>query len=197
MNFLAHLYLSGNDPDIIIGNFIADHVKGRRIEQYSAGIRAGIQLHRDIDEFTDSHPVVKETVLSLRPLFHKYAGVVVDMYFDHFLAAGWDRWSEEPLKHFTMSMYHVLMRNFRGLPPRTRYMLPFMLKNDWLFNYSRLEGLHRGLSGMAKRTSFPSGMEHATDELRKNYGYYQGQFDRFFPALRSFANSRRQELMAY
>jgi acyl carrier protein phosphodiesterase len=74
-------------------------------------------------------------------------------------------------------------------------MLPYMLKNDWLFNYSKLEGLHRGLSGMAKRTSFASGMEHATEELHKNYGYYQTQFDRFFPDLRDFALVRRTEIV--
>ncbi|MDD4599213.1 MAG: ACP phosphodiesterase [Lentimicrobiaceae bacterium] len=194
MNFLAHLYLSGDDPEIIIGNFIADHVKGKKVELYSTGIQAGIQLHRAIDEFTDNHAVVKETVQGLRPLFRKYAGVVVDMYFDHFLAAGWQRWSEEPLKHFTTGMYHVLMQRFQELPPRTRYMLPYMLKNDWLFNYRKLEGLHRGLSGMAKRTSFASGMEHATEELRTNYDYYQMQFDRFFPELRDFALIRREEI---
>ena len=154
MNFLAHLYLSGQNHDIIIGNFIADHVKGNKTVDYSLGIRAGITLHRSIDNFTDNHPVVKVAVERIRPEFRKYAGVVVDMYFDHFLSAGWVEWSDEPLKTFTSRMYDIIISYENVLPPRTRQMIPYMMNHDWLSNYGNFEGLNRALSGMATQNSF-------------------------------------------
>lgn len=196
MNFLAHLYLSGDDPDIIIGNFIADHVKGRKMDRYRAGIQDGIRLHRAIDTYTDTHLVVKDTLEHLRPGFRKYAGVALDMFFDHFLASGWPAWSAEPLEVFTVRMYRVLMGSFVILPARTRTMLPFMMQHNWLLHYREIEGLNHALNGMARRTVFRSNLENAAGELQDNYGFYRERFNLFFPDLKQYAFNYLQKLKA-
>lgn len=196
MNFLAHLYLSGDNRDIIIGNFIADHVKGNKIASFSPAIRAGISLHRSIDQFTDSHPVVRESVERIRAEFRKYAGVVVDMYFDHFLSAGWADWSTEPLQDFTARMYAIINASEGILPPRTKHMIPYMTNHDWLGSYGNFDGLNRALSGMARRTPFYSNMETASETLRIDYAFYQDSFNRFFPELIRHSNKVRDEVMA-
>jgi acyl carrier protein phosphodiesterase len=195
MNFLAHLYLSGDNHDMIIGNFIADHVKGSKFNSYSPGIQAGIKLHRSIDHFTDNHPVVKESVERIRPDFRKYAGVVVDMYFDHFLSAGWHDWSVEPLSGFASRMFAILTASNGILPPRTKQMLPYMMNYDWLSGYGKFEGLDRAFKGMARRTPFYSNMESASEKLREDYSFYRDSFLVFFPELIRHALKVRDQVL--
>ncbi len=184
MNFLAHAYLSGTNENIIIGNFIADHVKGKAIGQYSEQIRAGIILHRHIDAFTDSHPVVRKSTGRLKNEFGKYSGVIVDMYYDHFLAKNWNVYSCIPLRKFTSGIYNIMMRHFAILPPKTRRILPFMVESDWLAGYAQLQGLHQALAGMARRAKYASGMEFATEALMKDYVPFRNDFLIFFDDLR-------------
>jgi acyl carrier protein phosphodiesterase len=195
MNFLAHLYLSGDHHEVIIGNFIADHVKGSKYNSYTPGIQAGIILHRSIDHFTDNHPVVKESVERIRPEFRKYAGVVVDMYFDHFLSAGWHDWSVEPLSEFASRMFAILTASNGILPPRTKQMLPYMMNYDWLSGYGKFEGLSRAFNGMARRTPFYSNMESASEKLREDYSFYRDSFHVFFPELILHAGKVREQVL--
>lgn len=192
MNFLAHLYLAGNKPECIIGNFIADHVKGHSIELYSEGIKQGIRFHRSVDHFTDINPVVVETVKLLRPHFRKYSGVVLDMYYDHFLAANWSTWSSESLDSFTARMFKTLNASFAQLPPRSQYILPVMVQGNWLLNYRNFEGLHSALSGISQRTSFYSNLEYAVEHLKLHYNTYQESFQSFFPELIEFSKVQKQ-----
>jgi acyl carrier protein phosphodiesterase len=192
MNFLAHLYLSGDDEETIIGNFIADHVKGRAIENYSAGIQAGIHLHREIDTFTDAHPMFLESKNRLLPAYRKYSGVITDMFYDHFLSANWNEYSSEGIDAFTNRMYRLIMKRFMILPSRTRYMLPFMAKDNWLKGYGTFEGLERALRGMDRRTPFDSGMPNAVRDLRRDYDLYKEEFNAFFPEIVSFATQARK-----
>lgn len=183
MNYLAHMYLSFHDDDVMVGNFIADAVKGKRMERYQAGIQKGIVLHREIDTFTDRHPLVAEARKQLHPYFHKYSGVVMDMYYDHFLARYWPDYSPEDLPSFVHNNYRILISRFAILPARIRRILPYMVRNDWLSSYADLEHLDMAFNGMAKRTSFPSGMELATLRLREHYPYFRDGFRTFFPQL--------------
>jgi acyl carrier protein phosphodiesterase len=192
MNFLAHLYLSGDDEEIIVGNFIADHVKGRAVEKYAPGIRAGIRLHREIDTFTDAHPVFLRSRSRLAPVYRKYSGVITDMFYDHFLSANWNDYSTEPIDAFTQRMYRIVMRRFMILPARTKYMLPFMARDNWLKGYGTLEGLERALRGMDRRTPFDSGMPRAVQDLRRDYELYKEEFDLFLPEIRSFSARERK-----
>ena len=187
MNFLAHLYLSGENQEIMVGNFIADHVKGNAINNFSNKIQEGIRFHRAIDHFTDSHPLIGEAVVRLRPGYRKYSGVVMDMYCDHFLAANWPAWSDTELTTFTAGCYGVLMAHVDLLPERTRYMLHYMIKDDWLSAYAREEGISRALNGMSRRTTFTSNLDKAVETLKVDHAFYQDIFNRFFPQLILFS----------
>lgn len=184
MNFLAHAYLSGNDENIIVGNFIADHVKGSAVQRYPESIMAGISLHRRIDAFTDLHPVVRKSTARLKKDYGKYSGVIVDMFYDHFLAKNWKDYSEIPIKKFTSGIYRVMMSHFLILPPKTKRILPFMAADDWLAGYAHIEGLNMALNGMSRRTNFNSGMEHAVEALKKDYDLFLVEFRIFFDDLR-------------
>jgi acyl carrier protein phosphodiesterase len=196
MNYLAHLYLSGNDSDLKVGNFIADHVKGRMFDKYSDGVQRGILLHRKIDSYTDAHPLVREGMLRLRHSHGKYSGVVIDMYYDHFFAANWDKYADIPLHDFTSSAYVLLMRNFFRLPPRTRILLPFILKNDWLASYRDLNFLARAFRGMARRTPFQSNLAGAVEDLVAGYQDYKQEFEAFFPEMIAYVEKERLKLLA-
>ena len=189
MNFLAHLFLSGHDEEIIIGNFIADHVKGRAIENYSEGIRAGILIHRRIDTFTDSHPVFIQSKNRLAIKYRKYAGVITDMFYDHFLSANWGDYSSEDLDVFTKRMYRIIMKKYFILPAKTKYILPFMAKDNWLKAYGTYKGIDRALKGMDRRTPFNSGMSEAVGDLKKDYKIYREEFQSFFPQIIEFSNT--------
>ncbi|MGB2137083.1 MAG: ACP phosphodiesterase, partial [Flavobacteriaceae bacterium] len=141
MNYLAHVYLSGSDKDLIIGNFIADHVKGIAYLDYPETIQKGILLHRKIDDFTDHHPLFKKNVTLLFPQFRHYSRVIVDMFFDHFLAAQWELYHPDPLEDFSRQFY-LLMQEYSGsLPDKTKKILPILSKYNWFVAYQSLEGL--------------------------------------------------------
>lgn len=188
MNYLAHIFLSGSDTELLIGNFIADSVRGKQILQYPEKVREGILLHREIDAFTDSHAVVTETKNRLRPAYGKYAPVIADMYYDHFLAAKFEVIAGEDLPAFTRKTYTVLEENFDWLPERVQHFLPHMIQHNWLLSYAKLPGIHQALSGLSRRTTFKSGMETAASELEQHYGLYEADFNTFFPELAAFSS---------
>ncbi len=194
MNFLAHLFLSGSEEGVIVGNFIADHVKGKAIERYNDSIRKGIVFHREIDRYTDSHEVVKRSVCRAKPAFSRYSAVVIDMYYDHFLASSWSEYSDSDLGVFTKSHYRILMKYFLQLPPKTKRILPFMIKDDWLRSYGDLEFLQRAFNGLAFRTKFDSNMQQAVRVLEDNYDSFEEDFKEFFPQLIQFSEARLQQL---
>lgn len=191
MNFLAHLYLSGtNDPELLAGNFMADSIKGGGgIASYSEGMQRGVRLHHAIDHFTDTHPVTAQSKARLYPGFHKYATVIVDVYYDHFLAANWNRYSPIPLADYAQWVYGLLEERADRLPERTRNMLPWMKKENWLYYYSTIEGMHGIFTRMARRTRFDSKMELAAEALRKDYRLFEDEFNAFFPELEVFCKT--------
>jgi acyl carrier protein phosphodiesterase len=189
MNFLAHLYLSGDDDKVMVGNFIGDFIKGRNLnERFENRIVTGIELHRSIDDFTDNHPVVVESKAKLRSKYRHYSAVITDMYYDHFLARHWSKFHPLPLSDYTHQAYAVLMKYDAVLPEEVRYMLTYMMRDNWLVGYGTLDGIHRALSGIARRTSFPSKMEEAANDLRNNYASFEKDFLLFFPDLKSHAD---------
>ena len=190
MNYLGHLYLSGEDEEIITGNFIADHVKGKKIDEFNEGIRKGIKLHREIDTFTDSHPAFLQTKERLAGNYRKYAGVITDMFYDHFLSKYWDDYSNEDIESFTQRMYAIVMKRFDIIPGRAKRLLTYMARDNWLKSYGKLEGLSRALNGMAIRTPFKSGMENAVTDLQKDYQKYHRDFNDFFPDIIQFCRDK-------
>ncbi|XOV91476.1 MAG: ACP phosphodiesterase [Bacteroidota bacterium] len=183
MNFLAHIYLSGKNDEIIIGNFIGDFVKGNQFESFEDSIRQGIQLHREIDQYTDNHPVVLESKKRLWEKYHHYSPVIVDVYYDHFLSKYWSNYHQTPLKDFTGETYQMLEQNLTKIPERAKRMLTYMKQGDWLYNYQYIEGIRQALTGMSRRTSFKSRLELAHGDLEKNYESFKEEFELFFPQL--------------
>lgn len=194
VNFLAHLYLSGDDPEIMIGNFIGDFVKGRNLtEQFGEKIACGIVLHRAIDEFTDHHEIVKRSKARLWTKYGHYSGVIVDIFYDHFLALNWKSYSTELLEVYAARAYSHLTSHETILPDRVKQMLPYMMQGNWLVNYARFEGMKRALSGMARRATFDSKMEQAIDDLQLQHEDFQKDFSLFFPELERFSQNFLQE----
>ncbi len=183
MNFLAHALLSANEPDILVGNFIADSIKGNQIEAFSPAVQRGIMLHRSIDQFTDTHEEVKKAVSLMRPYFQKYTPVVMDIYFDYFLSINWDSYSDESLKSFVRQVYFCMMKRFTQLPPRSRYILPWMIAQNWMASYGDYKELDAVFRRMAGRTRFVSNMENAVSLLKKHEAELQQHFNKFYPEL--------------
>jgi acyl carrier protein phosphodiesterase len=184
VNFLAHIYLSGDDPNIQLGNFIGDFVKGRNLtEQFETGIAKGIELHRSIDEFTDKHPVVKQSKVRLREKYRHYAPVIVDIFYDHYLAKNWERFNSTFLPDFAEQTYNMIMSRQAILPEKVKWMMPYMIKQDWLTSYARIEGIGRVLGGMSRRTPYDSKMNEAVEDLQTYYADFEKEFFEFFPEL--------------
>lgn len=187
MNYLAHLYLSFNHEEVLVGNFIADRVKGRQVLAYPPGIQTGIKLHRMIDTFTDGHPVVGLSKSRIREKYRKFSGVVIDMYYDHFLASGWEKYSDLPLLDFTRRSYKTLFKYYFNIPPRLQRTLPWMAAGNWLASYSEVDNIGLALKGMSSRIKYDSGIENGAVELKSNYEDFKQDFELFFPELVSFA----------
>jgi acyl carrier protein phosphodiesterase len=185
MNFLGHLYLSGNEPLVIVGNFMADAVKGRDLSRFPEEVQRGIRLHRAIDTLTDAHPLQRVGRDRLRPHAGRYAGVVMDLFYDHLLASGWAHWHPEPLDRFAQRMYALLQEHHHLLPERTRTMLPYMVSGDWLTSYAQVEGLGRALHGLSRRVPEGTVMQGAERVLQEHRNTYREEFQRFLPELRS------------
>lgn len=189
MNFLSHLYLAGNSEGLIIGNFIADAVKGSDFNKYAPEIQQGILLHRKIDTYTDSHLIVEQSKQRLRNKYKKYAGVIVDIYYDHYLAANWHHYSDEKLNDYSQRLYKLIQENHLLLPYNSARFTKYMIQYNILEAYSKLEGIERVLKGMANRTTFESNMEHAIHDLVEHYSLFENEFKLFFPELQSFVKN--------
>ncbi len=190
MNFLAHLYLSGDNHKIMVGNFIGDFVKGRNpVGDFDSEIRKGIELHRAIDAFTDSHPVVLKSKIRLRGKYRHYAPVIVDVFYDHFLATQWVHYSNVTLATYAAHSYDTLKSFDAILPLAVKNMLPYMINGNWLVNYGTIEGIHRALAGMSKQSKFNPKMDEAIEELQSGYMGFQSEFETFFPELRKYCEN--------
>ena len=139
MNFLAHIYLSGDDDLVKIGNFIADSIKGKKYLKYGLQIQKGIILHRAIDFYTDTHPVFKESSHRLSERYRHYSGIIVDIFYDHFLAANWKDYCDIPLEEYTLQFYALLKLNYEILPSNVKNILPYMIEQNWLLSYASID----------------------------------------------------------
>ena len=196
MNFLAHAYLSFHQPEILVGNMTSDFIKGRKQFDYPAMVQKGIRLHRDIDTFTDAHPVTAELKYFFRPQYRLYSGAFADVVYDHFLANDSNEFAtEEILKKFATNTYQVLEDNFVVLPLPFQKMLPYMKAHDWLYNYRYTQGIKQSFGGLVRRSAYLTESEIAFTVFTKNYAAMQSCYDRFFPALKIFATHQFHQLI--
>lgn len=194
MNFLAHIYLSGGNEGITIGNFIADNVKGKRYENYPLEIKKGILLHRAIDSYTDSHPIVKQSTKKLHKNHGHYSGVIVDILYDHFLAKNWKEYHEQPLELYVNNFYEILKTNYQILPARIKRLMPYMMADNWLLSYATVPGISKILDQMSVRVKGKSNMNFAVIELEQYYTEFESEFTAFFEELRLYVKNKLREL---
>jgi acyl carrier protein phosphodiesterase len=183
MNYLAHIYLSGNNNDLLIGNFIADGVKGKKFQNYRPEVAKGILLHRFIDNYTDHHPIVKESKRRVREDFGKFSGIIIDVFYDHFLAKNWPKFSVIQLEIYINEKYSILSNHQNIFPEKVQYMFSKMIEQNWLLNYREVEGINRTLKGLSVRFPFPNKMNLATTKLLEDYIFFENDFLQFFPQL--------------
>jgi acyl carrier protein phosphodiesterase len=189
MNYLAHIYLSGESDEIKVGNFIGDFVKGNKYLEYPEQVAAGIRLHRSIDSFTDQHVVVREFIQILKPGYGRYSGIVADVFMDHFLASNWHNYSVYTLRQFSKHAHAVFLSNFGLLPFRVKQFLPFLIQHKRFESYARRENMFHVLEIMSRRTSLPSNSEWAMEILHQEYDQFELLFRNFFADMTDYVET--------
>jgi len=197
MNFLAHLYLSGESEKIMVGNFMADYVKGRKHENYRSDIQKGILLHRSIDFYTDTHPLVSQSGQYFREVYRKYSGVVTDVIYDHFLAKNWELYHQQALPIFVSRCHEALVKNYLVLPNRVKMFLPFLIKSRRLETYAEIEGLRTALNIMVRHTSLPDKTDSAIDILLENYESLEIEFHSFMNDIIAYIVNEKEIELRY
>ncbi|MGB5388281.1 ACP phosphodiesterase [Eudoraea sp.] len=197
MNFLAHIYLSFGDDEITIGNFIADSIRGNKYKHLPDRIQKGILLHREIDTYTDAHPITRLSSKRLHQNYSHYSRVIVDIFYDHFLAKNWRQYSDTPLDIYVDKFYDLLEDNITILPDGTKRMIPYMISDNWLLNYAKMEGISRVLKGMNRRTNNKSKMNFAILDLEENYEAFELEFTGFFNELVVFSKQKYTSICEY
>lgn len=188
MNFLAHLYLSGNDPEILVGNMMGDFVKGVLDDSYPPRITKGLELHRLIDSFAGRHPAFLASKRRISPDYGHYRAVLVDLYYDHFLAAEWDRFAEEPFERFVATAWQTMEEHAGMLPEPLRTRLSDIF-TEWLPSYREVDGVAAVLCRMAGRVGRPNPLGAGAGELVRHYGELRGDFFRFLPEIRAYVTT--------
>jgi Uncharacterized protein conserved in bacteria len=183
MNFLAHSYLSGDNDQVLIGNFIGDWIKGSDYKAYPDDIQKGIIVHRNIDTYTDLHPIVRQSKQRLNEHYHKYSGIIIDIFYDHFLACNWDKYSSVSLSDYTGMLRQSLNTNLHFFPERIQEFVPRFMRRGWIESYATIDGIERVLQGMSKHTSLPDKTLEAMFTLEKYYDGFLNEFTEYFPQL--------------
>jgi len=186
MNFLAHVYLADGSDDSIVGSLMGDFVKGRLDGRHGDAVTHAIALHRRIDSFTDAHPVVAASRARVSVERRRYAGILVDVFYDHFLARHWDDYSDVALERFTARVYAALRAHHAVLPERLQYMAPRMAAHDWLASYRHLEAVAIALDRMGERLKRGNALLGSAVELEANYAAFEADFRAFFPEVVRF-----------
>ena len=188
MNYLAHLHLGGQRSAQLLGSLYGDFVKGPLPGRFTPELEAAIQLHRRIDSFTDAHPLIKQSIARFPPERRRFAGIMLDVFFDHCLARDWELYAEQPLDAFTSRVYQVLAAE-PALPERLALIAPRMAAQDWLGSYREFEVLEQVLSGISRRLSRPQGLAGGMHELQALYEPLSADFTEFYPLLQAFAQA--------
>lgn len=186
MNFLAHAYLSFGIPEILVGNMIADLVKGKQIEQYPESIRQGIHIHRQIDSYTDSHPVTQQTMKVFRGSAGKYAGPFLDVSYDHFLALDTLNEPSQGWKAFAEDSYSHIEKYSEILPPKFCSMFMYMKSEDWLYSYRYKWMIERSFERLRSRANYLADDAPVFDDFMRHYKEIESGYKVFFPQLKEY-----------
>jgi acyl carrier protein phosphodiesterase len=191
MNYLGHIFLSGENELLMVGNFIADYVKGKNYLKYPAEVQKGILLHRSIDQFTDNDQYWKSIREMIRPVYNRYAGVASDLFIDHFLAVHWNTYSQYPLHVYSKWTHAVFLRNYSLLPERVKGFLAYLIQHKRLLSYSGIKGIEESLYIMSLRTSLPDKTGEAINLLTEHYEEFETLSSRFLKAVIDFVSNQQ------
>ena len=194
MNFLAHIYLSGENDHIKIGNFMADGIHGKNFDEFPVDVQKGIRLHREIDSYTDFHPVFRQSKHRLHERYGHYSGVIMDIFYDHFLAKNFSHYSKQSLSDFSADFYQLLDDNFAILTPRFQKILPVLKSENWLVMYASVKGISHILYNMDRRTKLRSKMQFSVEELQLFYNEFEAEFTLFFEEMKDFVKGKMHEI---
>lgn len=197
MNYLAHLFLSEGTPESLIGNLLGDFVKGSAANLYPEEIRNGIDLHRKVDSYTDSHAIVRSSKSLVCAQRRRFAGVLVDVFYDHFLAKNWREYSEVPLRDFARIAYKVLQDNRDILPESLKRVMPQIIARDLLGSYQQINGIDNALNRMSARIKRTNNLAGGVEDLTVNYQQLESDFRAFFPDLISYAATCKHQYKKY
>lgn len=187
MNYLAHLLLADGSPQTLVGGLLGDFAKGLDLSSLPAAMREALLAHRRIDAFTDAHETVRRSRARISPGFSRFAGILVDVFYDHFLAVHWTAYSHESLGSFSRRVYAALRLHEALLPARLARVLPRMEAEDWLGGYAEIGNIAHALEGLQRRMKRPTRLASALSELEAGYAGLAQDFALFFPQLRRFA----------
>jgi len=199
MNYLAHLYLADPTSDSLLGNLLADFVKGNDVARLPPMIQAGVRLHRRVDSFTDRHPVVQRSICRISKSWHWFSGILIDVYYDHILAQSWERYSREPLRQFTYRVHRCLSDNIERVPEPSRGLVQRLIESDRLYSYATIEGITEALARLSDRIReriprHEARLELAVPLLQSNHSALCNDFHEFFPQLVEFVQNDRGRL---
>ena len=178
----------------MVGNFIADHIKGNQFTHLDTKIQQGIKLHRQIDTYTDAHKITRISKRRLHKRYGLFSGIIIDIFYDHYLAKNWNNYSVIPLKIYVNSVYNLINSYRIVLPEKTLQMIPYMVKYNWLYNYKYKEGIKSVLDGMNKRTKNKGQIDLAINDLRLLDKDFEKDFESFFYDLQIFSHQKIKEL---
>ncbi len=194
MNYLAHLLLSSHTPETLIGGLLGDFVKGPLTNRFDPAVAHGILLHRAIDRYTDDHDIVRSSRALISAERRRYAGIMIDVFYDHFLARHWSNFATVSLADFTQEAYRVLALHQFSLPDRLQHLLPHMTRDDWLTSYQEHWAVDAALNGISQRLRRPNRLAGAACELQAHYQQLEAQFLAFFPQLVRYVMVKRANL---
>ena len=186
MNYLAHLFLSCEKPKHIVGNFIADSIRHHELKGFESDIQLGVELHKHIDTFTDTHPIVKRSTKRLHQFHGKYSPLVIDIWYDHLLTRHWEEYSTESLRDFADRMYNILQKSVDLMPSKMQKILPIMVREDWLMRYQSVEGMRETFYKFKDRLSRPELLSGVIENLVSLDAELDKDFLEFFPDLRRY-----------
>ena len=192
MNWLAHLFLSEPTPAFRIGNLLPDILPSRDLQHLGPEFQRGIVRHRQIDAFTDSHVIVRRSILLLGPPFRRFGGILIDMFYDHFLACDWHRYSDASLKDFSSAIYSSFESLRPDLPAAASARLQHIEAADLLCSYREIDGIRQALERMGAHLRRPVALGESVAELESHYDAFHAGFTEFFAELRDHVTERRQ-----
>lgn len=190
MNYIVHLFLSEFDDGLVVGNFIGDDIKGKNYLQYSESIQKGILLHRNIDTFTDNHPIIRKSKTLLVPTYNHWSGVLIDIFFGYFLVLNWKKYSNETIKEFAERVHQVLLNSYLDLTPNAQQFLDYIIQYDRIMNFDKIKTVDEVLKSMAGRTNQVSNIENASQDLLFFYEELNQNFNLFLPELIQFTKNK-------